>query len=165
MYNSQMFKETLCMYNRLSLTCGRPEVLSKAPIVQIQVGLTWALLCVPITCISSKKNFWVRVSFLLTNSSQWSVLRYIEENETEYCRGGNPRPGLRSTDLICIKELKIPPQDNVYIANVVLKSHTQCQVPPPPPRGGGGGVSVVIPSWGKTNWPKLKWNFKPDPDQ
>ncbi len=43
-------------------------------------GLTWALpLCTYWllgTCISNK-NQWVRGSFLLTNSNQWSVLRYI----------------------------------------------------------------------------------------
>ncbi len=61
---------------------------------------TWAILSVPITCISSC-NQWMRGSFLLTGRSQWSVLRYMEENETEYSRWGQPE-----VKYICIKGLK-----------------------------------------------------------
>ncbi len=42
----------------------------------LQVHLTWTLLSVRITCISSE-NHRVRGCFLLTTGSQWSVLRYI----------------------------------------------------------------------------------------
>jgi hypothetical protein len=81
------FKEILL--NRLSLTWGCPEVLSMDLIVSNieHVGLTWALLFVPITWISSA-NQWMRLSFLLTSDSHWSVLWYIEENKTEERGGG-----------------------------------------------------------------------------
>ncbi len=61
-----------------------------------QVDLTWALLSVPITCISSV-NQWARGRFLLTNSSQWSVLRNIEENKTKKRGAGQPKA--RAQDL------------------------------------------------------------------
>ncbi len=77
----RFFKEILP--NRLSLTWDWPRVLSMAPIVQIlnRRVRSELLSLIPITWISSK---WMRASFLLTNSSQWSVLRYVVENETEW---------------------------------------------------------------------------------
>ncbi len=47
-----------------------------------QLCLAWALLSVSFAGISSE-NHWVGGSFLLTNRSQWSLLRYVEVNETE----------------------------------------------------------------------------------
>ncbi len=76
-----------------------------------KVGLTWALLPVPITCIFSE-NQWLRESFLLTDSSQWPLLRYIEdeENETEQRGAQVEGPQVKYT---CIKGLKIPPLSRV----------------------------------------------------
>jgi hypothetical protein len=65
-----------------------------------QVVLTWALLPVSIIACISSENQWLRGRFLLTSSSQRSVLRYMEEKESEiWIEGGNPRLGLRSKDL------------------------------------------------------------------
>jgi hypothetical protein len=63
------------MRNRRSLTWGWPEVLYMAPIVQIWNKWAWPELfsLSLITCISSEKE-WVKGSFLLTKSSQWSDL-------------------------------------------------------------------------------------------
>ncbi len=59
-----------------------------------QMVLTWALLFVPVMCVSGE-NQWVRGSFVLTNRSVFSIHR----GERDWIEGGNQRPGLRSKDL------------------------------------------------------------------
>ncbi len=73
------FKEILL--NRLSLTWGWPEVLSMALCSHTGSDLS-SSLC-PYSVYLYSENQWIRGSFFLTNSSQISVLGYIEENGTE----------------------------------------------------------------------------------
>ncbi len=89
--------------------------------------MTWALLSVPITCISSE-NHWVRGCFLLTNSSQCLYCdTYLEENETE-TEGGHQRPEARISKNYCAKKTQVhlrlaevPGDPSLQINNFLFK--------------------------------------------
>ncbi len=79
-YSGLIFKEIL--RNRISLFLGGPEVLSMASFCskREQMGLTWALLSVPITCVpTSETNKCMTVSFL----QFVACVRYVGENNTK----------------------------------------------------------------------------------
>jgi hypothetical protein len=104
------------------LIWGWPEVLSLAVIVQILNRGAWLELFSVSLWLVHVHEWDEAFSF----SSKFSVLRYIEENETE--RGGKPRAQVEGSQakFICIKGLKIPPQGRTiatYTA-VFLASYT-----------------------------------------
>jgi len=135
------FKELL--RNQLSLTRGWPEVLSMAPIIQVLDMWAWPeLFSLSQLCIFLVMAKLMRVSFLLTNRIQPSVLWYITKTRIGTRPKGLPQvtgPQVKYTYTKC---LKIPSPDNMInddICTMVSLAFVDARIPPSLTRTLGGG--------------------------